>query len=126
MAHQLKRLADDALATWSAMPKSQALRWYGGVLRHAPTVLRERKFYSADHDMHGTVRFFLLGHDLAVDVDSMNSTVGNSYAFLREFFVRKVYFREFKQLGFDTCLDLGSNTGVVASLLKNWPARKAR
>lgn len=118
MAHPLKRLTDDAIDTWSAMPKSQALRWYGGVLRHAPTVLRERKFYSADHDMHGTLRFFLLGRALAVDVDALNSTVGNSYAFLREFFVRRIYFREFKRLSFDSCLDLGCNTGVVTSFLK--------
>jgi len=126
MAHQLKRLTDDMIDTWSAMPKSQALDWYGSVLRHAPTVLRERKFYSADHDMRGTLRFFLLGRDIAVDVDAMNSTAGNGYAFLREFFVRKVYFREFKQLSFDSCLDLGSNTGVVASLLKQLGGPKGK
>jgi len=36
MAHQLNRLADDAIGTWSAMPKSQALRWYGGVSAARP------------------------------------------------------------------------------------------
>jgi FkbM family methyltransferase len=118
MGPQLKRLADDVVQTWSAMPKSQALRWYGAVLRHAPTILRERKFYSADRDMRGTLRFYLLQRDFAVDVDAINGNHGNGYAFLREFFVRRIYFREFKQLSFDTCLDLGCNTGVVASLLK--------
>lgn len=53
MGHQLKRLAGDAVNTWFTMPKSQALRWYGAVLLNAPTILRERKFYSADHHMHG-------------------------------------------------------------------------
>jgi FkbM family methyltransferase len=118
MAHPLKRLADDVLHSWRAMPKSQALRWYGAVLRHAPTILRERKFYSADHDMRGVLRFYLLGSNLDVDVDAINTTAGNGYAFLREFFVRKIYFREFKHLSFDTCLDLGCNTGVVTSLLR--------
>jgi FkbM family methyltransferase len=118
MAHQLKRLAGDAINTWHTMPKSQALRWYGAVLRHAPTILRERKFYSADRDMRGTLRFCLLGRDFEVDIDAINGNTGNGYAFLREFFVRQIYFREFKHLSFSTCLDLGCNTGVVTSLLK--------
>ena len=118
MARPLKRLADDVVETWYSMPKSQALRWYGAVLRHVPTIAREQKFYSADREMHGVVQFKLLGRTLRVDVDAINSTAGNGYAFLREFFVRKIYFREFNELNFTTCLDLGSNTGVVASLLK--------
>jgi len=118
MAQQLRRLADDVIQTWLAMPKSQALRWYGAVLQNAPTVLRERKFYSADHAMRGILRFHLLGRDLDVDVNAMNTTGGNGYAFLREFFVRRIYFREFNHLNFDTCLDLGCNTGVVTSFLK--------
>jgi FkbM family methyltransferase len=118
MAQQLRRLADDIIHTWQTMPKSQALRWYGAVLQNAPTVLREGKLYSADYAMHGVLRFHLLGRDLDVDVNAINTTGGNGYAFLREFFVRRIYFREFKQLNFTTCLDLGCNTGVVASLLK--------
>jgi FkbM family methyltransferase len=113
MAHQLRRFADDAILTWRTMPKSQALRWYGAVLRHAPTILRERKFYSADHEMNGILRFHLLGRDFTID----NTRPRNSYPFLREFFVRQIYFREFKQLNFDTCLDLGCNTGEVSSYL---------
>ena len=115
MGHQLKRFAGDAVNTWFTMPKSQALRWYGAVLRHAPTILRERKFYSADREMRGTLRFRLLERDFNIDVDSIS---GNPYAFLREFFVRQIYFRQFKQLSFDTCLDLGCNTGIVSSLLR--------
>ena len=126
MAHPFKRLADDAIHTWSAMPKLQASRWYGAVLRHAPTIARERKFYSADYEMRGLLRFFLLGHELTVDVDAINTTAGNGYAFLREFFVRKIYFREFQQLNFSTCLDLGCNTGVVASLLKELAGPQGR
>ncbi|MEO6805463.1 MAG: FkbM family methyltransferase [Edaphobacter sp.] len=118
MAHPLKRLADDVLDSWSAMPKSQALRWYGSVVQHAPTILRERKLYSADRNMRGILQFNLLGSSLNVDVDAINTTGGNGYAFLREFFVRRIYFREFNHLRFDTCLDLGCNTGVVTSLLK--------
>ena len=118
MTHQLKRFADDVIHTWHAMPKSQALRWYGAVLRNAPTILRERKFYSADRDMRGVLRFYLLGSDFDVDVDAINTTGGNGFAFLREFFVRRIYFREFKRINFDTSLDLGCNTGVVSSLLK--------
>ena len=118
MVSPLKRLTDDIVNTWSTMPKSQALRWYGAVLTHFPTILRERKFYSADTAMKGNLRFFALGRDFNVDVDAINSSPGNGYAFLREFFVRQIYFREFKTLNFDTCLDLGSNTGVVSSMLK--------
>jgi FkbM family methyltransferase len=126
MGHQLKRLAGDAVNTWFTMPKSQALRWYGAVLINAPTILRERKFYSADHHMRGILRFHLLGRDFVVDVDSLAGVSGNPYAFLREFFVRQIYFREFKQLRFDTCLDLGCNTGVVTSLLKQMAGPQGR
>jgi FkbM family methyltransferase len=76
--------------------------------------------------MRGTLHFSLLGRDLAVDVDAINSTPGNGYAFLREFFVRKIYFREFKRLSFDSCLDLGCNTGVVTSLLKQLAGSKGK
>jgi FkbM family methyltransferase len=126
MGHQLKRLADDAVNTWFTMPKSQALRWYGAVLLNAPTILRKRKFYSADRHMRGVLRFHLLGHDFEVDVDSLTGTSGNPYAFLREFFVRQIYFREFKQLRFDACLDLGCNIGVVTSLLKQMAGPQGR
>jgi FkbM family methyltransferase len=126
MAHPLKRLFDDAAGTWSAMPKSQALRWYASVLRNAPTILRERKFYSADRAMQGNLRCNLLGRQFTVDVDAINSTSSYGYAFLREFFVRRIYFREFKQLNFDTCLDLGCNTGVVSSLLKQLAGPQGR
>jgi hypothetical protein len=118
MAHSLRRFLNDATHSWRAMPKRQALRWYAAVLRHAPTVLRERKFYSADREMRGKLRFFLLGRTFTVDVDAINSTSGNGSAFLREFFVRQIYFREFNHVNFDACLDLGCNTGVVSSLLK--------
>jgi len=100
------------------MPKPQALRWYAAVLRHAPTVLRERKLYSADREMHGNLHFYLFGATFPVDVNAINSTSSNGYAFLREFFVRQIYFRAFKHLKFDTCLDLGCNTGVVSSFLR--------
>jgi FkbM family methyltransferase len=118
MASSLKRLFDDAAQTWRAMPRSQALRWYGAVLRHAPTVVRERKFYSADREMRGKLTFFLFRGTFPIDVDSINSTDNNGYCFLREFFVRQIYFRAFKHLQFDTCLDLGCNTGIVTSILK--------
>lgn len=121
MAHQLKRLADDAINTWRTMPKSQALRWYGAVLRNAPTILRERKFYSADRDMRGTLRFYLLGRDFTVD-----NTTNSSYSFLREFFVRQIYFREFESLSFNTCLDLGCNVGEVSSFLKQLAGPQGR
>ena len=122
----IRRLKDDLVCTWSAMPKSQALRWYAAVLRHALTVARERKFYSADHDMRGNLRFFVLGNSVTVDVDAINSTSGNGYAFLREFFVRQIYFREFNQLHFGTSLDLGCNIGFVAALLQELAGPKGR
>jgi SAM-dependent methyltransferase len=113
VAHPLRRLADDAISTWRAMPKSQAMRWYGALLRHAPTILREGRLSSADRDMQGILRFSLFGRDVIVD----NTTPGDGYPFLREFFVRQVYFREFNQLRFDTSLDLGCNIGQVSSFL---------
>jgi FkbM family methyltransferase len=126
MVHPLKRLADDAIGTWSAMPKSQALRWYGAAIKHAPTILRERKLYAADREMHGILHFHLLGHEIDVDLDAINTTPGNGYAFLREFFVRRIYFREFKQLSFESCLDLGCNTGIVSGLLKSLAGPQGR
>jgi FkbM family methyltransferase len=113
MAHSLRRFADDVVQSWQTMPKLQALRWYKAVLRHAPTVLRERKFYSADRDMLGILHFYVLGREFSID----NSAAGNGYSFLREFFVRQIYFREFKQLSFDICLDLGCNIGEVTGFL---------
>jgi FkbM family methyltransferase len=117
MSSSLKRLLDDIRGTWRSMPAGQALRWYAAVLRHAPAIVRSRKFYAADAAMRGVLRFHVLDKDLTVDVDAINTTAGNGYAFLREMFVRQIYFREFRQLRFDTCLDLGCNTGVVASCL---------
>lgn len=118
MALRFKRFVDDLTQSWRAMPKSQALRWYGAVLRRAPTVLRERKFYSADHEMHGEAHFLMFGREFTVDVEALGSTDGNPYSFCRELFVRQIYFRAFKHLEFDTCLDLGCNAGVVTSVLK--------
>ena len=69
--------------------------------------------------MRGVLRFHVLDKDLTVDVDAINTTSGNGYAFLRELFVRQIYFREFRKLQFDTCVDLGCNTGVVASCLRS-------
>jgi hypothetical protein len=119
MSPTLKRLLDDIRGTWRSMPAGQALRWYAAVLRHAPAIVRSRKFYPADAAMRGELRFHVLDQDLTVNVDAINSTAGNGYAFLRELFVRQIYFREFRQLQFDTCLDLGCNTGVVASCLRS-------
>lgn len=118
MALRLKRFVDDVTQSWGAMPKRQALRWYGAVLRRTPTILRERKFYSADHDMRGDAHFLMFGREFTVDVEALGSTGGNPYSFCRELFVRQIYFRAFKQLDFDTCLDLGCNAGVVTSVLK--------
>lgn len=101
------------------MPAGQASRWYAALLRHAPAIVRSRKIYAADAVMHGKLRFRVLDKDLTVDVDAINSTAGNGYAFLRELFVRQIYFREFRKLQFDTCLDLGCNIGVVASCLRS-------
>lgn len=108
------------------MPKRQAMRWYAAVLRNAPAVLRERKLYAADREMHGVLHFYLFGGTFPVDADAINSTAGNAYAFLREFFVRQIYFRAFEHLRFDTCLDLGCNTGVVSSFLKQLGGQEGR
>jgi FkbM family methyltransferase len=126
MATSLRRLWDDATHTWRAMPKPQALRWYGALLRHAPTVVRERKFYSADREMRGKLHFTLFGNTFPVDVDLINSTCNNGYAFLREFFVRQIYFREFTHLNFDTCVDLGCNTAVTTSFFKQLGGSRGR
>jgi FkbM family methyltransferase len=126
MAIRLKRFVDDLTQSWGAMPKSQALKWYGAVLRRAPTILRERKLYSADHDMHGVVHFKAFGGDFSVDIDAIGSTAGNPYAFCRELFVRQIYFRGFKQLNFTTCLDLGCNAGLVTSVMKQLGGPNAR
>jgi FkbM family methyltransferase len=128
MALRLKRLVDDIAYSWTSMPKSQALKWYGAILRHAPTVWRERKFYSADRDMDGDLRFRMFGREFSVDVEALSTTPGNPpYSFFRELFVRQIYFRAFKHLNFDTCLDLGCNVGVVTSVLKQLggPASRA-
>jgi FkbM family methyltransferase len=126
MSPSLKRLLDDIRGTWRSMPAGQALRWYGAVLRHAPAIARSRKFYVADAAMRGELRFHVLDKDLTVNVDTINSTSANGYAFLRELFVRQIYFREFRQLRFDTCLDLGCNTGVVASCLRSLAGPEGR
>jgi len=123
---RLKRFVDDLTQSWSSMPKSQALKWYGAVLRRSPTILRTRKFYSADHDMHGLVYFKMFGREFSVDIEALGSTAGNPYSFCRELFVRQIYFRAFKSLNFTTCLDLGCNAGVVTSVLKQLGGPDAR
>lgn len=126
MSPSLKRLTDDIRGTWRSMPAGQALRWYAAVLRHAPAVARSRKLYPADAAMRGKLRFRVLDKNLTFDVDAINTTSGNGYAFLRELFVRQIYFREFRQLRFDTCLDLGCNVGVVATCLRSLAGPEGR
>lgn len=126
MASSLERLLDDVTHSWRAMPKRQALRWYGAVLRNAPQVVRERKLYSADREMRGEVCFFLFGKTFAMDLDALNSTDENGYAFLRELFVRQIYFRAFKDLKVKTCLDFGCNTGTVSTFLKQLAGPEGR
>ena len=67
MSSSLKRLLDDIGGTWRSMPARQALRWYVAVLRHAPAIVRSRKFYPADAAMRGQLRFRVLDKDLTVD-----------------------------------------------------------
>ena len=118
MALRLKRFVDDITQSWSSMPKSQALKWYGAVVRRSPAILRERKFYAADQEMQGVARFRLFDQDFSVDLDALRTTGGNPYAFCRELFVRQIYFRAFKHLNFTTCLDLGCSAAVVTSVMK--------
>ncbi len=118
MAGSVKRMLDDVTGTWAAMPKSQAMRWYAAALRHAPQILKQRKLYSADRDMHGELRFRLRGRDIAINVDDISSTPGNAYAFLRELMVRQIYFRAFQKLRIRNALDFGCNIGVVTIVLK--------
>jgi hypothetical protein len=127
MGLRLKRLVDDITYSWSSMPKSQALRWYGSILRHAPTVWKEKKFYSADADMDGDIRFKIFGTEFPVDIAALASTGGNPpYAFYRELFVRQIYFRAFKHLDFTTTLDLGCNVGVVTGVMKQLGGPQSR
>jgi FkbM family methyltransferase len=127
MALRLKRFVDDITYSWSSMPKSQALRWYGSILRHAPTVLRTRKFYAADRDMNGDIRFRMFGREFSVDIEALSTTPGNPpYSFFRELFVRQIYFRAFQHLEFGTTLDLGCNVGVVTSVMKQLGGPESR
>jgi FkbM family methyltransferase len=119
MALRLKRLMDDITYSWTSMPKSQALRWYGSILRHAPTVWKQKKFYSADRDMVGDIRFRMFGKEFSVDTEVLSQRAGNPpYSFYRELFVRQIYFRAFQHVDFTTTLDLGCNVGVVTSVMK--------
>jgi FkbM family methyltransferase len=124
VASQIRRFQQDLTCTWTAMPASQALRWYAAVLRHLPAVLRERKFYAADAEMRGTMRFRAMGRTIVIE--GVDAAAGCGYAFLRELFVRQVYFRGFTSLRFDTCLDLGFNIGVVASTLRQLAGPQGR
>lgn len=132
MIHSLKRFAADLAGAWKVTPARQALRWYGLLLRRAPVVLRTRKFYAADAGMNGICKFRLFGRTLSFDADAINTSVvdpmrGTAYSFLRELFVRRIYFRSFNdQLKFDTCLDFGCNVGMVASLLRQLGGANAK
>lgn len=114
----LRRIAQDVVGSWGAMPKSQALRWYGLILSQLPAILRERKLHAADILMPGEVRFALFDREFRFDLAAINATPGNGYAFLRELFVRNIYFRAFERPRFDVCLDLGCNIAIVSTLLR--------
>jgi FkbM family methyltransferase len=131
LTHSLKRIAADLTGAWKVTPASQALRWYGWLLRRAPAVLRTQKFYAADAGMNGVCEFKLFGRTLSFDADAINTSVvdpmrGTAYSFLRELFVRRIYFRGFNELKFDSCLDFGCNVGMVASLLRQLGGPDAR
>jgi Methyltransferase FkbM domain len=116
-------MVEDCTAMWRLTPKRQALRWYLAVLKNLPETARTRKLYAADFQMNGVCSFFCFGQRFDVDVDALNTATtdmlkGNAFAFLRELFVRQIYFREFANAKFTNCLDLGCNVGVVANLFR--------
>lgn len=122
----LRRIAQDVAGSWGAMPRSQALRWYGLILWRLPAILRERKLYAADLLMPGEVRFALFGQQFRFDLAAINATPGNGYAFLRELFVRNIYFRAFERPRFDVCLDLGCNVAIVSAVLRQLAGPEGR
>ncbi len=121
--HSFRRLAGDCIGMWRVTPKRQAMRWYGLVILNLPGVLRTRRFYAADAKMRGLCRFRALDQEFEFNMDDINSSLadsanGSAYAFLRELFVRRIYFRAFLNPSFGTCLDLGCNIGIVATVLR--------
>ena len=108
------------------MPKGQAMYWYLMLATTAPSIWRTRKLYSADEKMRGIVRFDLCNRQFEFDIESLISPwFPVPYAFLREVFVRQVYFRAFEHLRYSSCLDLGCNIGVVSHILKRLGGPKA-
>lgn len=120
------RLVQDIYGTWRVAPWTQSLKWYAGLLRSLPVVARTRTLYAADKLMDGPVTFDLYGRAFTFDVSAINSTEGNGYAFLRELFVRNIYFRAFKPLAFGVCLDIGCNIGIVSTLLWELSGKRGR
>jgi len=114
----MRRVAGDVTGSWAVMPHRQALRWYGAVARSLPSIVASRKLYAADRMMRGEASFRIMGQEFSFDLDAINATPGNAYSFLRELFVRNVYFRAFAAPRFDVCLDLGCNLGAVSRVLK--------
>jgi FkbM family methyltransferase len=121
--NSIRRLVGDLVGMWNAAPRRQALHWYGLVLLNLTSVLRTRRFYAADADMTGVCHFRALDQLFEFNMDDINSSVadplqGNAHAFLRDLFVRRIYFRAFKQPAFRSCLDLGCNIGIVSTVLR--------
>lgn len=109
----------DALGAFRVMPAGQAMRWLGNIALNAPAILGSRKLYAADQAMSGTVRFCWGAHLFSYDIDAHKAEGGIPFAFMRELFVRGIYFRAFnpEKLSFAICLDLGCNMGIVSDTL---------
>jgi FkbM family methyltransferase len=114
----VSRLGRDMAGSWAVMPGLQAMRWCGAVALSLPSIVCTRKLYAADLMMRGEARFRALGQEFRFDIDAINATPGNGYAFLRELFVRNIYFRAFLRPRFDVCLDLGCNIALVSMVLR--------
>ncbi len=114
----VRRFAADLIDITDVMPLRQSLVWYGNIFRHLPQVVKTRKYYPADNDMTGMVNFRYCGTDLAFD---LTGTPNQSFSWLREFFVRDNYFREFdmqRMIPFKNFVDLGCNVGRVSQIVK--------
>ncbi len=126
MLRALRRLRDDVVCMWTVAPRRQTFRWYFLLLLNVISITRTGKLYQADMGMTGNVHFRLYEQDFEFDISLLNSSGGNAFTFLRELFVRRIYFRAFQNLRFSCCVDLGCNIGIVSQVLEKLAGPEGR
>ena len=111
MLNQLKKFTKEIFAVWGVVDVSTFLVYMAQIVKHLPTILKNRNLIPADKAMAGRrIRFNQFGVTIWLE--------GHSFGGAREIIARNVYccFPEFLIEPSDIVVDLGANEGIFSTI----------